>query len=576
MPVITERKNMDFLEKYNEWLAYDKLDDEIKLELMAIGEDEQEIRERFLSDLKFGTGGLRGILGAGTDRMNIYTVRRATQGLALYVKEQGGEERGVVIAYDSRFYSPEFARTAARVLAGNGIRVYLFTELRPTPELSFAVRHLGCEAGIVITASHNPAKYNGYKVYGPDGGQVANEAADYIFEKMQSTPIFGDIPESEMDSPLIRMINEEVDQPYYDAVLSQMIHKDLGNTASEMKIVYTPFHGAGAVPVKEVLRRGGFHKVYVVPEQEAPDGAFPTVKSPNPEDKEGFALAIELANKMEADLIIGTDPDSDRVGVLAREMDGSFVALTGNMTGVLLTEYILSQKTGLGLLPENPYVVKTVVTSEMIRCVTDHYGVELIDVLTGFKYIADTIHDHEEAGDMNFVFGFEESYGYLVGDYARDKDGVSACLLIAEMAAWYQSRGMTLCDVMRELYAKYGIHKEWTKNVYFEGTDGIEKIKSIMERLRSDIPETIGWSRVVAYTDYSVGVRHDVLSGSETKVNLPSSNVLRFELEDKSWVAFRPSGTEPKFKIYAGVTRGNLEAKIDAIAESVNALFAKE
>ncbi|MBE7063729.1 MAG: phospho-sugar mutase, partial [Ruminococcaceae bacterium] len=267
---------------------------------------------------------------------------------------------------------------------------------------------------------------------------------------------------------------------------------------------------------------------------------------------------------------------SDRVGVLAREMDGSFVALTGNMTGVLLTEYILSQKTGLGLLPENPYVVKTVVTSEMIRCVTDHYGVELIDVLTGFKYIADTIHDHEEAGDMNFVFGFEESYGYLVGDYARDKDGVSACLLIAEMAAWYQSRGMTLCDVMRELYAKYGIHKEWTKNVYFEGTDGIEKIKSIMERLRSDIPETIGWSRVVAYTDYSVGVRHDVLSGSETKVNLPSSNVLRFELEDKSWVAFRPSGTEPKFKIYAGVTRGNLEAKIDAIAESVNALFAKE
>ncbi|MBQ7032554.1 MAG: phospho-sugar mutase [Clostridia bacterium] len=567
---------MDFLEKYNEWLAYDKLDDEIKLELMAIGEDEQEIRERFLSDLKFGTGGLRGILGAGTDRMNIYTVRRATQGLALYVKEQGGEERGVVIAYDSRFYSPEFARTAARVLAGNGIRVYLFTELRPTPELSFAVRHLGCEVGIVITASHNPAKYNGYKVYGPDGGQVANEAADYIFEKMQSTPIFGDIPESEMDSPLIRMINEEVDQPYYDAVLSQMIHKDLGNTASEMKIVYTPFHGAGAVPVKEVLRRGGFHKVYVVPEQEAPDGAFPTVKSPNPEDKEGFALAIELANKMEADLIIGTDPDSDRVGVLAREMDGSFVALTGNMTGVLLTEYILSQKTGLGLLPENPYVVKTVVTSEMIRCVTDHYGVELIDVLTGFKYIADTIHDHEEAGDMNFVFGFEESYGYLVGDYARDKDGVSACLLIAEMAAWYQSRGMTLCDVMRELYAKYGIHKEWTKNVYFEGTDGIEKIKSIMERLRSDIPETIGWSRVVAYTDYSVGVRHDVLSGSETKVNLPSSNVLRFELEDKSWVAFRPSGTEPKFKIYAGVTRGNLEAKIDAIAESVNALFAKE
>lgn len=572
MPVLVERESM-YLEKYKAWLAYDKLDDEIKLELMAIGNDEQEIRERFLSDLKFGTGGLRGILGAGTDRMNIYTVRRATQGLALYVKEQGGADRGVVIAYDSRHYSPEFAMAAARVLAGNGIRVYLFTELRPTPELSFAVRHLGCEAGIVITASHNPAKYNGYKVYGRDGGQVANEAADYIFEKMQSIDIFGDIPESEPDSPLIRMINVEVDEPYYEAVLSQRIHTDLGQTAADLKIVYTPFHGAGAVMVKEVLRRAGFHKVYVVPEQEAPDGAFPTVKSPNPEEKEGFTMAIDLANKMEADLIIGTDPDSDRVGVLAREADGSFVALTGNMTGVLLTEYILSQKTGLGLLPENPYVIKTIVTSEMVRCITDRYGVELIDVLTGFKYIADTIKEHEEAGDMNFVFGFEESYGYLVGDYARDKDGVSASLLIAEMAAWYQTRGMSLCDMMRELYAKYGIHKEWVKNVYFEGSDGAEKIKSIMEKVRNNIPETLGWSRVVAYTDYSAGVRKNLVTGAEKKVDLPSSNVLRFELEDSSWVAFRPSGTEPKFKVYAGVTRGNLEAKIDAISESVNTLL---
>ncbi len=564
---------MNYLEKYNAWLAYDKLDDEIKLELMAIGDDEQEIKERFLSDLKFGTGGLRGILGAGTDRMNVYTVRRATQGLAMYVKEQGGEERGVVIAYDSRHYSPEFALCAARVLAGNGIRVYLFTELRPTPELSFAVRHLGCEAGIVVTASHNPAKYNGYKVYGPDGGQVSGEAADYILHKMEEIDIFGDIPESAADSPLIRYINEEVDTPYYEAVLSQMIHRDLGQTAADLKIVYTPFHGAGAVPVKEVLRRAGFKKVYTVPEQEAPDGAFPTVKSPNPEDKEGFALSIELANQVGADLIIGTDPDSDRVGVLAREHDGSFVALTGNMMGVLLTEYILSQKTGLGLLPENPYVVKTVVTSEMVRCVTDRYGVELIDVLTGFKYIADTILQHEEAGDMNFVFGFEESYGYLVGEYARDKDGVSASLMIAEMAAWYQTRNMTLCDVMRDLYAKYGIHKEWAKSIYFEGTDGIEKIKNFMASLRQDVPKTIGWARVVAYTDFAEGVRYDVENGTSNKISLPPSNVLRFELEDKSWVAFRPSGTEPKFKIYAGVARGNIDAKIDAISESVDALL---
>ena len=563
---------MDYMEKYNAWLGREDLDDEIKLELLAIGEDQEEIRERFLSDLQFGTGGLRGILGAGTNRMNIYTVRRATEGLALYVKEQGGEEKGVVIAYDSRHYSPDFALCAARVLAGNGIRVYLFNSLRPTPELSFAVRHLGCVAGIVVTASHNPAKYNGYKVYGSDGGQVANEAADYIFKKMQEIDVFDPIPESAPDSPLIQRIDEEVDTPYYEAVLSQRIHKGL-STAQDLKIVYTPFHGAGAVPVKEVLRRAGFKKVYVVPEQEQPDGAFPTVKSPNPEDKEGFALAIDLANKMDAELIIGTDPDSDRVGVLARETDGTFVALTGNMTGVLLTEYILSQKTGLGLLPENPYVIKTVVTSEMVRCITEHYGVELVDVLTGFKYIADTIKEHEEKGDMNFVFGFEESYGYLVGDYARDKDGVSASLMVAEMAAWYKTRGMSLCDVMRELYAKYGIHKEWTKNIYFEGAYGAEKIKNLMVSLRQEIPTTIGVSRVVAYTDFDAGVRRDLRTDAEKKVDLPKSNVLRFELEDTSWVAFRPSGTEPKFKVYAGVTKGNLDGKIDAISESVNRLL---
>lgn len=566
---------MDYMEKYNAWLSREGLDDEIKLELLAIGEDEAEIRDRFLCDLQFGTGGLRGILGAGTNRMNIYTVRRATEGLALYVKEQGGAEKGVVIAYDSRHYSAEFALSAARVLAGNGIRVYLFNSLRPTPELSFAVRRLGCEAGIVITASHNPAKYNGYKVYGNDGGQVANEAADYILKKMQEIDVFDPIPESEADSPLIQRIDEEVDTPYYEAVLSQRIHKDL-STAEDLKIVYTPFHGAGAVPVKEVLRRAGFKKVYVVPEQEQPDGAFPTVKSPNPEDKEGFGLAIDLANKMGAELIIGTDPDSDRVGVLARENDGSFVALTGNMTGVLLTEYILSQKTGLGLLPENPYVIKTVVTSEMVRCVTEHYGVELVDVLTGFKYIADTIKEHEEKGDMNFVFGFEESYGYLVGDYARDKDGVSASLMVAEMAAWYKTRGMSLCDVMRELYAKYGLHKEWTKNIYFEGADGAEKIKNLMVQLRKDVPQSIGVSRVVAFTDFQRSIRTDLRTGQETEVHLPKSNVLRYELEDTSWVAFRPSGTEPKFKVYAGVTKGNLDGKIDAISENVNRLLGVE
>ncbi len=567
---------MGYLEKYREWLAYDKIDDEIKLELLAIGENEQEIKERFLSDLKFGTAGLRGILGAGTDRMNIYTVRRATEGLALYIKEKNGEDRGVVIAYDSRHYSPEFALCAARVLAGNNIRVYLFTSLRPTPELSFAVRHLGCEAGIVITASHNPAKYNGYKVYGPDGGQLEGTASEQVFEKMQGVDIFGDIPESEADSPLIQYIDQEVDEAYYEAVLAQRIHTDLAKAAAELKIVYTPFHGAGAVPVKEVLHRAGFNKVYVVAEQEQPDGAFPTVKSPNPEDKEGFALSIALADQVGADLIIGTDPDSDRVGVLARESDGTFVALTGNMIGILLTEYILSQKTVLGLLPENPYVIKSIVTSEMVRAITDYYGVELEDVLTGFKYIADAIKDHEEKGDANYVFGFEESHGYLVGSYARDKDGVSASLMIAEMAAWYQTRDMSLCDVMRELYAKYGIHKEWSKNIYFEGVDGADKIQDLMTKMRQNTPDMIGWSRVIAYTDYSIGTRFDLVSKTEEVVKLPKSNVLRFELEDKSWVAFRPSGTEPKFKVYAGVARGNLEAKITAISESVNAILGIE
>lgn len=564
---------MNYIEKYEKWLTQENIDDEIKLELIAIKDDEEEIKERFLNDLKFGTGGIRGILGAGTDRMNIYTVRKATQGLAHYIKEIGAESKGVVIAYDCRHYSKEFAICSARVLAGNGIKTYVFTELRPTPELSFAVRHLGCAAGIVITASHNPAKYNGYKVYGEDGGQVSGEAADYILSKMEEIDIFADIVDADEDDELITFINEEVDEPYYENVLAQSIDKNVTIEAQDFKIVYTPFHGAGAKSVREVLHRAGFKKVYVVTEQEEPDGAFPTVKSPNPEDKEGFALAIDLANKVNADLIIGTDPDSDRVGALARMPDGSFMALTGNMIGVLLTEYILSQKTVRGLLPKDPYVVKTIVTSEMVRAVTDYYGVELIDVLTGFKYIADTIRRDEEKGRDGYVFGFEESYGYLTGTYARDKDGVSASLLIAEMAAWYYNRGMTLCDAMGALYEKYGIFREWTKNIYMEGADGAEKIKACMAKLRANIPEKIGWSKIVAYTDYLKGERYDLLKGTKSPVDLPASDVLRFETEDKSWIAFRPSGTEPKLKVYAGVARGNLDAKISAIAETVDKLL---
>jgi len=571
---------MTYLEKYKKWMDYEGLDKTLKSELIEIENNENEIKERFFADLEFGTGGLRGILGAGAGRMNIYTVRQATQGLALYLLEKGLEDKGVVIAYDSRNFSVEFAHEAARVLAANGVLAYVFDELRPTPELSFAVRYLKCAAGIVITASHNPAKYNGYKVYGDDGGQVTADAADTIIKKINDLDIFADVlvmDENEaVNNGLIKTIGEEVDNEFYKCVMAESINKEaITKAADNFKIVYTPFHGAGNKPVRKVLSMMGFKHVFVVPEQEKPDGNFPTVKSPNPEDKEGFYLAIELAKRENIDLIIGTDPDSDRVGVLVRNKDGEFIALTGNQTGVLLTEYVLSQKRAKGIMPENPVLIKTIVTTEMIRAITDEYNVELMDVLTGFKYIADKVLEFEQKGDKSYVFGFEESYGYMPGSYVRDKDAVCSSMLIAEMAAWYSLKGKSLYDALNELYEKYGNYKEWVKNIYIEGVDGIEKIAGMMENLRKNLPTEIGLSKVSAYSDYKEGLRHDLLTGKSEPTNLPTSNVLRFELEDKTWIAFRPSGTEPKFKIYAGVvSKGDNSDKIKAIEKSVDMLLS--
>ena len=561
---------MNYKEKYQSWLDFDGMDEQSRAQLLEIQNDDNEIKERFFTDLEFGTAGLRGIIGAGTARMNIYTVRRATQGLALYLLQNGGGS--VAIAYDSRHFSREFAMESAAVLSANGITAYVFDSLRPTPELSFALRHLGCSAGIVITASHNPAQYNGYKVYGADGGQLSGEASNAVEKLINSLSIFEDV-KTDANAELIKIIGAEVDEAYYKSTLSNIIDKSLIEKCRDMKIVFTPFHGAGNIPVREVLKRAGFENVIVVPEQEKPDGAFPTVKSPNPENPEGFALAVALADKEGADLIIGTDPDSDRVGVMARNKKGEFVALTGNQTGALLTEYMLSALKKQGRLPKNGAIIKTIVTTEMVREITEAYGVELVNVLTGFKYIANKIALYEQTGDNTFILGFEESYGYLVGTDVRDKDAVVASLMIAEMAAGYALCGMSLYDGLCALFEKYGTYKEYNINIYMEGLDGAQKISAVMSNLRENLPTSFGGAQVVSYTDYSSGESTDVQSGAKTKVDLPASNVLQFVLSDKTLVTWRPSGTEPKLKVYLCACGNDADEKIEKIKKDVELLI---
>lgn len=546
---------MSYIKEYELWLQ--NVTGTERSELENIRNNDNEIKERFHASLEFGTAGLRGIIGLGINRMNSYVVARATQGLSNQLKKTNtdGKALSVCIAYDSRNKSEEFARTAARVLAANGIKAYIFPELKPVPELSFSVRFKKAAAGIAITASHNPAKYNGYKVYGSDGAQLSPELASIVLEEIEKTPMFGGAKiidfEEGLTSGMIEFLGEETENAYLDNVLAQSQNPEIVKKAGKnMKFVYTPLHGSGNKLVRAALGKLGFENVLVVKEQEAPDGDFPTVTSPNPENKEAFTLAIDLAKKNDADLIIGTDPDADRVGILVRDKSGEYVALTGNQTGVLLCEYILSSKKEKGTLPKDGFVVKTIVTTNLAKEICDFYGVELKDVLTGFKFIGEKIKEAEESGKGTYLFGFEESYGSLTGTYARDKDAVSASMLIAEMAVYYKEKGLSLYDQLQKIYEKYGFYHEFVESITMEGLDGIAKIKAIMENIRQNPPKTLGGKKVLAVRDYSTSLRTDTESGKTEEIFLPKSNVLYFELEDKNNFIVRPSGTEPKIKLY--------------------------
>ncbi|NLK22029.1 MAG: phospho-sugar mutase [Epulopiscium sp.] len=556
---------MDFVKGYESWLKDDYFDEETKNELIKIKNDENEIKERFYKDLEFGTGGLRGIIGAGTNRMNKYTVRKATQGLANYILDKGLEntEKGVAIAYDSRHYSKEFATEAALVLNGSGIKTYIFKELTPTPELSFAVRYLGCVAGIVITASHNPPEYNGYKVYWSDGGQVPPPLDEEIIKEVNKITDFRQvktIDEIEAKSKgLFNVIGEELNDAYIEAVKGQSINRDIiKKMASDITIVYTPIHGTGNKPVRRVLKEVGFENVIIVKEQEKPDSNFSTVSYPNPEDPEAFKLAIKLAKENNADIIIGTDPDADRMGVLVRDEKGEYIVLTGNMTGVLLAEYIISAKKAKDILPRNGALIKTIVTTRMAEAIAKEYDISLFEVLTGFKYIGEKIKYFEESGKNEYLFGFEESYGYLAGTYARDKDAVVASMLACELAAVYKDKGITLYEGLQNLYKKYGYYKESLNSITLKGIEGLEKIKTILEFLRNSPLVEFAGMKILEIKDYEKQIVINKVTNEETKINLPKSNVLYFNLENSAWVCARPSGTEPKIKFYFGV-KGNSE-----------------
>lgn len=562
---------MSYKEKYQEWLESPIFDEATKDELLALKGNEKEIEDRFYTELEFGTAGLRGVIGAGTNRMNPYIVRKATQGLANFLNRQALTNPKVAIAYDSRHFSDVFAKEAALVLAANNITAYLYDYLRPVPMLSFAVRYLKCDAGIVVTASHNPPEYNGYKVYGNDGAQVIAPYDQMIIEEVNAITDFNAIKtmseEEALSSGKLVMIGKEVSQAYIEEVKKQVLNPEIiKEVADDFKIVYTPIHGTGNKPVRRILDEVGFKNVYVVKEQEEPDGAFPTVQSPNPENKEAFNLAIDLAKEVGADIVMGTDPDADRVGVLVRDHEGEYAVLTGNMLGAMLTEYILSQKSKQGTLEKNSVVIKTIVTTEMVRPICDAYGVDVMEVLTGFKYIGEQIRLFEEHHNRSYAFGFEESYGCLAGTYARDKDAVVACMLAAEMAAYYKTKGMTLYDGLIELYEKYGYYKEAVQSITLKGIEGLEKIKNVMENLRKESPESFGEYKVLCTRDYKQGVG-----------DLPKSNVLYYALNDGAWVCVRPSGTEPKIKFYIGI-KGTSEEdacrKVEVIKEAVNVLIA--
>lgn len=576
---------MSYKDTYNDWLQNPYFDEATKEELRAIADDEKEIEDRFYRQLEFGTGGLRGVIGAGTNRMNIYTVRQATQGLANYILSQNGQEKGVAIAYDSRIMSPEFATEAALCLNANGIKTYRFTSLRPTPELSFAVRKLGCIAGIVVTASHNPREYNGYKVYWEDGAQITPPHDKNILAEVAKVTSFDLVKTMEkadaVAAGLYQEIDTEIDEAYMEELKKQSIHPEvISEMAKDFTIVYTPLHGTGNIPVRRVLKELGFEKVYVVPEQEKPDGTFPTVAYPNPESPKAFELALALAKKVDADIVLATDPDADRLGVYCKDTkSGNYVSFTGNMSGMLIAEYILKERTATGTMPENPALVETIVTTDMAKVIAQAYGVHLIEVLTGFKYIGEQIRLFEENHTYNYVFGLEESYGCLAGTYARDKDACVAVMMLCEVASWYKKQGKTLWDAMLAMYEKYGYFKEGLETITLKGMDGAQQIQQMMAEAREHLPQQIGDAKVLAVRDYKTDVRYDMTDGSKSATGLPTSNVLYYELEDHSWCCVRPSGTEPKIKFYFGVKGTSLsdaETKLDGLQKAMMALFEQK
>lgn len=555
----------DYMKIYQEWLSNPYFDEATKAELKAIEGDENEIKERFYMDLEFGTAGLRGIIGAGINRMNIYVVRRATQGLANYIIKQGAADKGVAIAYDSRNMSPEFAMEAAMTLAANGIKAYKFESLRPTPELSFAVRELGCVAGINITASHNPPEYNGYKVYWEDGAQFTPPHDKGVTEEVLAIEDLSSVKTTDEASAIAagkyEVIGKEIDDKYIAQVKAQVVNqKAIDEMQDQIRIVYTPLHGTGNIPARRVMREIGFTHVYVVPEQELPDGNFPTVSYPNPEAKEAFELGLKLAKEKDADLVLATDPDADRLGVYVKDAkSGEYIPLTGNMSGSLLCEYVLSQKQAEGKIPADGQVVKSIVSTNLIDAVAKAYGAELIEVLTGFKWIGKQILKNETTGTGTYLFGMEESYGCLIGTYARDKDAISATAALCEAAAYYKQKGMTLWDAMVAMYEKYGYYKDSVKSIGLSGIEGLAKIQSIMETLRNNTPAEVGGYKVVSARDYKLDTIRDMETGAVKPTGLPASNVLYYDLEDGAWICVRPSGTEPKIKFYFGVKGTSLE-----------------
>lgn len=562
---------MGYMEVYEEWLLNPYFDEETKAELLAIKDDENEIKERFYMDLEFGTAGLRGVIGAGINRMNIYVVRKTTQGLANYIKKQGGEDKGVAIAYDSRRMSPEFADEAARTLAANGIKAYIFESLRPTPELSFAVRELGCIAGINITASHNPPEYNGYKVYWADGAQITPPHDSGIMAEVKAvtdynTVLTMDKAEAEAAGNYV-VIGKELDDKYMAELKKQVKHADaIKAFGDEIKIVYTPLHGTGNIPARRILKEIGFNNVYVVPEQELPDGEFPTVSYPNPESEEAFVLGLKMAKEVDADLVLATDPDADRLGVYVKDKTGEYHSLTGNMSGCLLGEYTISQiKARDGKLPEDGALIKTIVTTNMADAIAKHYGVRLIECLTGFKYIGQQILGFEQSGKGTYLFGFEESYGCLIGTHARDKDAIVATMALCDAAAYYKTQGKTLWDAMIDMYEAYGYYKDDVKAIGLSGIEGLAKIQEIMTKLRENPPKAIADYEVLSFRDYKKDEVIDLKTGGKKPTGLPNSNVLYFDMNDDAWLCVRPSGTEPKIKFYYGIKGTSLE---DADAKS--------